>query len=217
MCVVAVAAALVAGACLRRPLLQTIVHGGEGPPTLVLLHGYGSSAEEWVPFTHTIKWPPPGRFVFPQAPDAFVPSLRSHRRSGLVAVGSAREYPTRPVSSRSVGHAPGGPEDRRRSCRGSAGGHHADLRCAGCPGRVFAGRHGRQRGCLSLRNAAGWTGAAVGNCSGRGIVAARLREPAWTTNLYRPRSTGPRPAICDCRPYASGPAVRRTRRHMASL
>src|SRR5688572_20648935 len=36
------------------PRLRTIVSGGGGPPTLVLLHGYGSSAEKWAPFTQTI-------------------------------------------------------------------------------------------------------------------------------------------------------------------
>ena len=55
--------------CSRRPELATVVYGGPGPPTLVLLHGYGSSAERWEPFTKTIRWPPGGRFVFPQGPD----------------------------------------------------------------------------------------------------------------------------------------------------
>ena len=49
--------------------LEVLTSGGSGPPALVLLHGYGSSAEEWLPFTHTIEWPAPGRFVFPQGPD----------------------------------------------------------------------------------------------------------------------------------------------------
>jgi phospholipase/carboxylesterase len=58
-----IAAALVAGiAC--GPSLEVLTAGGDGPPTLMLLHGYGSSAEEWMPFTNTIEWP--GRFVFPQ-------------------------------------------------------------------------------------------------------------------------------------------------------
>ena len=48
--------------------LATITSGGSGPPTLVLLHGYGSSAEQWAPFTQTIRLPSGGRFVFPQAP-----------------------------------------------------------------------------------------------------------------------------------------------------
>jgi phospholipase/carboxylesterase len=63
------------GLALRRrtPPLATIVHGGEGPPTLVLLHGYGSSAERWAPFTQTIALPPGGRFVFPQGPEVTVP------------------------------------------------------------------------------------------------------------------------------------------------
>lgn len=69
------ACALVASvaACTPQPALEPIVHGGEGPPTLVLLHGYGSSAERWAPFTRTIWWPPNGRFVFPQAPERTVP------------------------------------------------------------------------------------------------------------------------------------------------
>jgi phospholipase/carboxylesterase len=57
----------------RRPPLTTIVAGGDGPPVLVLLHGYGSSAEHWMPFTRTIALPAPGRFVFPQAPEVTVP------------------------------------------------------------------------------------------------------------------------------------------------
>ena len=57
----------------RTPPLATIVHGGEGPPTLVLLHGYGSSAERWAPFTQTIALPPGARFVFPQGPEVTVP------------------------------------------------------------------------------------------------------------------------------------------------
>jgi phospholipase/carboxylesterase len=52
----------------REPALEAIITGGEGPPTLVLLHGYGSSAEEWEPFTKTIMLPATGRFVFPKGP-----------------------------------------------------------------------------------------------------------------------------------------------------
>jgi phospholipase/carboxylesterase len=60
--------------CNRRPRLTTLVYGGPGPPTLVLLHGYGSSAERWQPFTRTIGWPHNGRFVFPQGPEVFARS-----------------------------------------------------------------------------------------------------------------------------------------------
>ena len=35
----------------------------------MLLHGYGSSAERWMPFTQTIRWPATGRFVFPVGPE----------------------------------------------------------------------------------------------------------------------------------------------------
>ena len=59
----------IAAGCAHRPPLAAIVAGGSGPPTFVLLHGYGSSAEGWAPFTQTIRWPAPGRFVFPQGPE----------------------------------------------------------------------------------------------------------------------------------------------------
>jgi phospholipase/carboxylesterase len=55
-------------ACGGPSPLATITAGGAGPPTLVLLHGYGSSAEQWAPFTRTIRLPANGRFVFPQGP-----------------------------------------------------------------------------------------------------------------------------------------------------
>jgi phospholipase/carboxylesterase len=53
--------------------LVTIVRGGEGPPTFVLLHGYGSNAEDWLQFTTTLAVPPATRFVFPTAPETTVP------------------------------------------------------------------------------------------------------------------------------------------------
>ncbi len=68
-----VALAMACGACSRAPTLNVIIAGGNGPPTLVLLHGYSSSAEQWAPFTKTIQWPAHGRFVFPQGPEITVP------------------------------------------------------------------------------------------------------------------------------------------------
>lgn len=62
------AAIALANGCSMTPPLETIERGGSGPPTLMLLHGYGSAAEEWLPFTTTIQLPAPGRFVFPQGP-----------------------------------------------------------------------------------------------------------------------------------------------------
>ena len=52
---------------------MTIGRGGEGPPTRVFLHGYGSNAEDWDPFTRTIAAPANTRFVFPEAPETTVP------------------------------------------------------------------------------------------------------------------------------------------------
>jgi phospholipase/carboxylesterase len=63
-----IAAMGLALSCATVPPLETLVRGGPGPPALVLLHGYGSSAEEWLPFTTTIQLPGGGRFVFPQGP-----------------------------------------------------------------------------------------------------------------------------------------------------
>ena len=52
----------------RTAPLSTIERGGSGPPTLVLLHGYGSRAEDWIQFEDRWQLPPDTRRVFPQAP-----------------------------------------------------------------------------------------------------------------------------------------------------
>ncbi|MEO8682327.1 MAG: alpha/beta fold hydrolase, partial [Vicinamibacterales bacterium] len=48
--------------------LDTIVRGGNGPPTVVLLHGYGATAEDWAPFLKTVTFPPEARLIFPKGP-----------------------------------------------------------------------------------------------------------------------------------------------------
>ena len=48
--------------------LSAITHGGDGPPTLVLLHGYGGRAEHWLQFVDHLRVPPSTRLVFPQGP-----------------------------------------------------------------------------------------------------------------------------------------------------
>lgn len=48
--------------------LAAIVRGGEGPPSLVLLHGYGSKGADWLQFEHKLQVPNQGRLVFPQGP-----------------------------------------------------------------------------------------------------------------------------------------------------
>jgi phospholipase/carboxylesterase len=52
--------------------LRTI-EAGDGTLPFVLIHGYGSSAEEWLPFTHTIDLPAGRRFVMPVGPEATAP------------------------------------------------------------------------------------------------------------------------------------------------
>ena len=53
--------------------LTTLVRGGKGPPTLLLLQGYGAKAQDWLPFTKTIAVPRRTRFVFPEAPEKTSP------------------------------------------------------------------------------------------------------------------------------------------------
>jgi phospholipase/carboxylesterase len=48
--------------------LEAITRGGDGPPTVVLLHGYGSRAEDWAQFEPALAFPPNTRLVYPQAP-----------------------------------------------------------------------------------------------------------------------------------------------------
>jgi phospholipase/carboxylesterase len=74
--VVALAAFSVGALNATRPWaarLTTITRGGEGPPTLVLLHGYGSNAADWEPVTATLAVPVRTHFVFPEAPETTVP------------------------------------------------------------------------------------------------------------------------------------------------
>jgi len=91
-----------------RTRLQVLRKGGHGPPTLMLLHGFGSSAEHWLPYAQTIALSPPqGRFLFPQAPtlmkraDDPVPGrvwwlldLAAHRRPGKLGCDLTDEDPS---------------------------------------------------------------------------------------------------------------------------
>ena len=54
----------------RVPRLSAIAKGGKGPPTLVLLHGYCSSENDWLPFAKSIQLPPGARFIFPRGPES---------------------------------------------------------------------------------------------------------------------------------------------------
>jgi phospholipase/carboxylesterase len=65
--ILAIAAALVWLRMLTSPL-QAIVHGGNGPPSLVLLHGYGSRAEDWLQFESKFVLPGNTQLVYLQAP-----------------------------------------------------------------------------------------------------------------------------------------------------
>jgi phospholipase/carboxylesterase len=48
--------------------LKTRITGGDGPLTVVLLHGFGAPGDDLVPLAGEIDAPPGTRFVFPEAP-----------------------------------------------------------------------------------------------------------------------------------------------------
>ena len=52
----------------RSAPLAVIARGGPGPPALVLLHGYGSRAEDWLQFEEKWRLPAGTRRLYPQAP-----------------------------------------------------------------------------------------------------------------------------------------------------
>jgi phospholipase/carboxylesterase len=79
----ALAGALATAALGLRPASATLVRNatskldtwevGTGPLPLILMHGYGASPQEWLPFSHTILVRENRRFVFPQAPEETIP------------------------------------------------------------------------------------------------------------------------------------------------
>ena len=86
--------------------LRVIAKGGKGPPDFMLLHGYGSAAEYWLPYAQTIPFPWPGRLLFPQGPeivrrqDSLLEGhawwdldLAAHLRPGKLGVDLTREDP----------------------------------------------------------------------------------------------------------------------------
>lgn len=85
--------------------LRTI-EAGTGALPFVLLHGYGSSAAHWIPFTSTIRLPAGRRFVMPEGTEMTVPpdgpadghawwrlGLDAHRRAGDGLPDLARTNP----------------------------------------------------------------------------------------------------------------------------
>lgn len=52
----------------RSAPLASITRGGDGPLTLVMLHGYGSRADDWLQFEETWQLPSGTRRLYPQAP-----------------------------------------------------------------------------------------------------------------------------------------------------
>ncbi len=105
-------AAVITGAGLAwwrlwQPRLEVIHKGGKGPPNFVLLHGYGSAAEHWLPYAQTIPFPPSGQFLFPQGSETMRRKdgvqdghawwdldLASHRRIGKLGVDLTNEDPS---------------------------------------------------------------------------------------------------------------------------
>ena len=53
---------------MQRAPLVLITGGGSGPPTIVLLHGYGSNANDWSRFEPRWQFPGDPKRIYPQAP-----------------------------------------------------------------------------------------------------------------------------------------------------
>lgn len=105
------AAILLTGSCFAcwmpwQTRLPVLHKGGKGPPSFVLLHGYGSAAEHWLPYAQTIPFPPVGQFLFPQAPETVARKdglldgrawwkldLAAHLRPGKLGVDLTQEDP----------------------------------------------------------------------------------------------------------------------------
>jgi phospholipase/carboxylesterase len=64
---IAIAGALLWLRLLTAPL-HSIIHGGSGPPSIVLLHGYGSRAEDWLQFESKFSLPGNTQLIYLQAP-----------------------------------------------------------------------------------------------------------------------------------------------------
>jgi len=63
-----ITAAALAWLRLTTAPLTAIVHGGSGPPSVVLLHGYGSRAEDWLQFESRFVLPDNTQLHYLQAP-----------------------------------------------------------------------------------------------------------------------------------------------------
>jgi phospholipase/carboxylesterase len=64
----AIVAAAIGWLFASRAPLSAIEMGGTGPPTVVLLHGYGSRADDWLQFEPHWRLPNNARRIYPQAP-----------------------------------------------------------------------------------------------------------------------------------------------------
>jgi phospholipase/carboxylesterase len=87
------------------PRLQVVQAGGKGPASFMLLHGYGSDADRWLPYTNTIPFVEGGRWLFPRGPSPAAHTggvgrqwwdldLAAHRRQGGVGVDLTDEEPS---------------------------------------------------------------------------------------------------------------------------
>ncbi len=143
-----VVAAAAAWLYVQTAPLSAMYRGGAGPPNIVLLHGYGSNAGDWLQFVKTIQLPPNARLVFPNGPwrgpdeargwwwlniERYVPSGERLPDFSVANPGGIK------VASRPRSHIP----------RGCAGADRAR--------RVFARRDVERRDRLSIRSSR-WRG-----------------------------------------------------------
>lgn len=154
---------------------------GAGRLPFVLVHGYGSSAGEWMPFTHTIVLPADRRFVMPEGPEKTTPpdgpsSGRAWWRLGL----DAHRRPSDGLPDLSRTSPPGLVESNRR-IRTLLG----EL--------AEAGRYPRQRQMLAGYSQGGMVAADIAFTTDEPMEALVLmsttivNEQAWRAGMMRRR------------------------------
>jgi phospholipase/carboxylesterase len=160
--------------------LRTI-EAGTGPLPFVLIHGYGSSAEEWIPFTHTIALPAGRRFVMPEGPEATTPPDGPSNGRAWWRLGLDAHRRSRDGLPDLAGTSPPGLAASNRRIRTLLG----EL--------AQAGGYPRQRQMLAGYSQGGMVAADIAFTTDEPLEALVLlsttfvNEPAWRTGMSRRR------------------------------
>ena len=161
----------------------------------MLLHGYGSSAEGWEPFTKTIRWPQGGRFVFPQGPETFARSDGAPDGHAWWRLDLLISHCSRTIAAGSFPGQAGWVERRRVAGRGPPRRPATRSRRADRPRRLLARSDGRERGRVPIGRQASRSCAPLRITRGRGVVGTPLRCEARHPRLHGARPRRPDAAV----------------------